>query len=423
MSGLSVVVDGVCWQWPRTGVGRFAYGLGAHLAALAEEEGLALSVWADGRLWPAEVALRRFAAPRWQDRVTAVARTVARRVGGTGLRRLWRLWQAQRWAAAHGGAAGKGIAGLGAEVRPEGGAAGGVRDGVWFAPNFVPSVWGYGGRLVVTVHDLSCFDHPQWHPAERVRFMQAQLPRALAEAAAVTVVSEATRARLLSLFAVAPERVVVTHPGVDAVFRPVSLGEALEWLQRWGVKPGGYFLCVGTLEPRKNWETVLRAYAALPAALRQQVPLLVVGQKGWLIEELRRVAAPLVADGSVQFLGFLPDAALAALYSHTAGFFYLSFYEGFGLPPLEAMACGAPVVVSDTTSLPEVVGDAGVQLPPVDCDGVRSVMVRLIEDIAWRQELGEKGVARARRFSWERCARASVQAFRLAYGSFMKSKA
>ena len=433
MSRLPVVFEGETWRWPRTGVGRFAFRLGAHLTEAADAQGLALSVWAGGRLWPAEVALQRFAAPRWSDRVTAVVRAAARRAGGGALRRLWRQWQAQRWAAVRGAAAGRAAERLGSGcsgAAGDGGAAGGgafggadgVWDGlleaagkrVWFAPNFVPSVWERRARLVVTVHDLSCFDHPEWHPAERVRFMQTHLPRAVAEAAAVTVVSEATRTRLMTFFSVPPQRVVVTYPGVDPVFRPVGFDDAQRWLRRWRVASGRYFLCVGTLEPRKNWETVLRAYAELPASVRQQVPLLVVGLKGWLTEALERVAAPLVAEGCVRFLGFVPDGALAALYSHTAGFFYLSFYEGFGLPPLEAMACGAPVVVSNVTSLPEVVGEAGVQLAPTDCEGVRDVMVRLAEDAAWRAALSQKGLVRAQRFTWEACARETAAALRLA---------
>ncbi len=423
MGELRVVVDGEAWRWPRTGVGRFAYGLGRALLRCAEED-LAVQVWAEGRLWPLSEAVARFARPRWRDEAMRWLRLAARRFGGGAVRRAWRVWQERRWQSVEragavgavgeregtgqspGGALRAG--GAGARV---GGAA--VAD-VWFAPNFVPSVWGGARRLVVTVHDLSCFDHPEWHPAERVAFMAREMPRALAEAAVVTVVSEATRARLLAAFPLPPERVVVTYPGLDEAFTPTPLEAAQGWLRRWGLRPGGYFLCVGTLEPRKNWPTVLRAYAALPSALREAMPLAVVGMKGWHTEALEREAAPLVRAGCVRFLGFVPDEGLAALYSHTAGFFYLSFYEGFGLPPLEAMGCGAPVVASNTTSLPEVLGDAGVLLPPEDVAAVAEAMRRLAEDGAWRKALSERGLARAQRFSWAACALATVGALRLA---------
>jgi len=358
--------------------------------------------------------VRRFAVRRWSDAVVAAARRVARGLGAGAVRQAWRAWQARRW---HAAARGEGLAPVGGAGATEGfGGAHPMREGVWWAPNFVPCVWGGGRRLVVTVHDLSCFDHPEWHPAERVRFMEEQLPRALNEAQVVTVVSEATKRRLQAWFGVPDERVVVTYPGVDRVFAPVGGGQAQRWLSRAGVVPQRYFLGVGTIEPRKNWLTVLQAYAMLPRRVREGWPLLVVGMKGWMTDAIEELAAPLRAEGSVRFLGFVPDEGLAALYTHTAGFFYLSFYEGFGLPPVEAMACGAPVVVGNQSSLPEVVVDAGVLLPPEEADAVRETMVRLAEDEALRRALAQRGIARAQRFTWGACAEAAVRAVRLAAG-------
>jgi len=399
MAGCQVVLEADTWRWPRTGVGRYAFGLGAALHGMAPvAPAMVFSVWADGRVWRLDAALEHFAERRWQDNVQAALRRAARTLGAGSLRRAWSWWQSQRWQHET------------VTRQPSGTKQ--TFDGIWYAPNFVPAVAG-AGRLVITVHDLSCFDHPEWHPVERVRFMQRELPRAVEQAQAITVVSRCTEARLRALLnPQAP--IVLAPPGVDAVFSKVPEEVAQPWLNRWRLQKDRYFLCVGTLEPRKNLPTVVRAFASLPPDMRKGTPLIVVGMKGWLTDDIEKVVRPLEAEGSVRRLGFVCDSGLAALYSHCAGFFYLSYYEGFGLPPLEAMACGAPVVVSNTTSLPEIVGNAGITLPPDDIDALRQYMQQLIDDEKQRLALGSAGRLRSKIFTWDHCARQTVTAFEIA---------
>lgn len=263
----------------------------------------------------------------------------------------------------------------------------------------------HDGPLVISVHDLSCFDHPEMHPAERVRLMQQELPGSIARADRIITISEASAQALQRWFNVPPERIGVTYLAADPRYRPRAHAALSAPLAGLGLQPGGYLLSVGTLEPRKNLRTLFAAYAGLPEALRRRFPLAVAGMEGWHQEETMRAAERLVASGELRLLGYVPDALLPDLYAGAAAFAYPSCYEGFGLPPLEAMASGIPVITSNTTSLPEVVGDAGLMVAPTDVDGLRTSLHRLLDDRAFAAELGERGRVRASAFSWQRCAR------------------
>jgi len=176
-------------------------------------------------------------------------------------------------------------------------------------------------------------------------------------------------------------------------------------LARFGLVPGEYVLSVGTLEPRKNLPALFAAHAGLPEALRQRFPLVVAGMRGWHQAEALNASSAAMARGELRLLGYVPDAAVPDLYAGAAAFAYPSRYEGFGLPPLEAMASGVPVITSNRTSLPEVVGSAGLMVDPDDVDGLREGLRRLLEDRVFAATLGEAGRLRSRSFSWERCAR------------------
>lgn len=274
---------------------------------------------------------------------------------------------------------------------------------LYHEPNFLPQP--FAGPTVLTVHDLSCFDHPEAHPAERVRIMERDLPGALQRADHIIVVSEATGRELCRRFGLPPERLSVTPLAADGRFRPMAVQESAPQLAELGLAPGGYVLAVGTLEPRKNLPTLFAAYAALPAALRRRFPLVVAGMQGWHCEALLQSAQQLLARGELRLLGYVADALIPALYAGAAAFVYPSRYEGFGLPPLEAMACGVPVIAANRTSLPEVVGDAGILLDPDDVDAFRANLQRLLEDETEARQLAARGLERAASFSWARCAR------------------
>ncbi|MCF8212234.1 MAG: glycosyltransferase family 4 protein, partial [Rhodoferax sp.] len=249
---------------------------------------------------------------------------------------------------------------------------------IYHEPNFVPLP--HAGPLVLTVHDLSCFDHPDTHPLERVRLMHRDMPKAVATADHIVVVSDASGAALQRWFGVESARITTTHLAADGRFQPRDSGVLAPGLAGLGLTPGNYVLSVGTLEPRKNLGALFAAYAGLPQGLRQRFPLAVAGMSGWKIGELMQAAQGLLQSGELRLLGYVEDALIPALYAGAAVFCYPSRYEGFGLPALEAMASGVPVITSNCTSLPEVVGDAGLVVHPGDVDGPRDALRELLED-------------------------------------------
>ena len=280
---------------------------------------------------------------------------------------------------------------------------GGASGVLYNEPNYVSMP--YQGPTVLTVCDLSCFDHPETHPVERVRLMQREMPRSVANAHHIIVISEASGHALRKWFGVDPARITTTYLAADERFKPRSPEVLTSFLRSLDLTAGSYVLSVGTLEPRKNLTTLFSAYAGLPASLRQRFPLVVAGMKGWGTDELMKSAAELIRRGELRLLGYLADELIPPLYSGAAAFCYPSRYEGFGLPALEAMASGVPVITANLTSLPEVVGDAGVMVDPDDVEGLREQLRRLLEDRAHAQHLASLGLVRAQSYSWDRCAR------------------
>lgn len=280
---------------------------------------------------------------------------------------------------------------------------------LYHEPNYVPLP--YDGPLVLTVCDLSCFDHPETHPAERVELMQRDMPPAIEKADHIIVISEASGAALQRWFNVDSKRITNTYLAADPRFRPRPHAELSAPLASLGLVPGQYVLCVGTLEPRKNLSTLFAAYAGLPAELRKRYPLAVAGMSGWHTDSLLKSAEELVRKGELRLLGYVADDLVPLLYAGAAAFGYPSRYEGFGLPALEAMASGIPVITSNRTSLPEVVGNDGFMVDPDDVDGMREKLRELLEDRALAEELGERGLLRSRGFSWDRCARETFSVY------------
>lgn len=280
---------------------------------------------------------------------------------------------------------------------------------LYHEPNYVPMP--YNGPLVLTVCDLSCFDHPETHPAERVRLMHRDLPGAIEKADHVIVISNASGEALRRWFNVDPAKITNTYLAADPRFRPHSVDVLAPVLAGLGLAPDGYVLSVGTLEPRKNLGTLFAAYAGLPAVLRQRYPLVVAGMSGWNTEGLMRSAEELIRRGELRLLGYVADELIPPLYAGAAAFCYPSRYEGFGLPALEAMASGIPVITSNRTSLPEVVGNAGIMVEPDDVDGMREHLRQLLEDRAYAETMGERGRIRAQTFSWDRCARETFSVY------------
>jgi glycosyltransferase involved in cell wall biosynthesis len=227
------------------------------------------------------------------------------------------------------------------------------------------------------VYDLSPVRHPETHPADRVRAFDHALP-ALAAAPLLNTISEFSRREITALLGVAPERIVVTRPGVDPFYRATDRTPDAAALAALDVAPGRFLLAVATLEPRKNLATLVAAYGGLPPPMQAAAPLLLVGQPGWGDLGFPPEAERLIAAGRLRLTGYLPKPSVRALYRATALFLYPSIYEGFGLPPAEALASGAPVAISADTAMEEAVGAAGIRLPARDVDAWRAAMAAAI---------------------------------------------
>lgn len=275
-------------------------------------------------------------------------------------------------------------------------------------------------RSVVTVHDLGYRAYPEAHrPADR-RYLDWSTRWNAHQATAVLADSAATRADLVAAYGVSPAKVYVVHLGRDETLAPVEdPGRVADICQKCGIAGPGYLLYVGTLQPRKNLARIIEAFARVadrPAAAGLQ--LVLAGGKGWLFEQMRlpEQAERLGLAGRVLFPGYVADADLPALFSGARAFVYPSLYEGFGIPVLEAGACGVPVITSNTSSLPEVAGDpaagpggaAALLVDPHDVDAIAEAMQRVLTDDALRAELVRRGQENLKRFSWEKCARETL---------------
>ncbi len=260
-----------------------------------------------------------------------------------------------------------------------------------------------GRRTVLTVHDLTFERAPDAAPPQLLRFLKRVVPQSVRRAHHLIADSQATARDLITLYAVPPERITVIYSGVEARFHPLdrSAPGVAPDKRVWGDAP--FVLTVGTLQPRKNHLTLVRAFAQVARQL-PDLQLVIAGGKGWMYEAVTAEVARLNLAQRVRFIGFVDDAGLPDLYRAARVFAFPSLYEGFGLPPLEAMACGVPVVASNASSLPEVVGDAGLLVDPLDVDGLAQALTRAVADETWRAQAIARGLARARQFTWTRAA-------------------
>jgi glycosyltransferase involved in cell wall biosynthesis len=223
--------------------------------------------------------------------------------------------------------------------------------------------------------------------------------------------SDFVRAEVISHYGAAPERVTTVPLGVTPDFRPLDASACRAVLAARHLDYRRYVLAVGTLEPRKNLAIAVAAFASLPPPVRRAFPLVVAGMSGGGKERLPPALRKMVEDGEARITGYVPQEDLPMLYSGARVFVYPSLYEGFGLPPLEAMACGVPAIVSRGSSLPEVVGDAAVQVDPRDASALASAMARILEDDAFHRRWAAAGIARAAGFTWRQCAERTLAVY------------
>ena len=286
---------------------------------------------------------------------------------------------------------------------------GGQGEAIYHSPNFfLPP---FAGRTVTTVHDLSHHIYPEFHPPARIDYMRRMLPGSLARASHVITVSESARQDLITHFNHPPERITAIPLGANPAFRPHSAAELAPVLARLGLQAQGYCLYVGTIEPRKNLDRLLDAYENLPEPLRMRYPLVMAGSPGWRSEHTHERMARAASAGWLRYLRYVVQADLPALYAGARLFAYPSLYEGFGLPVLEAMACGIPVVTSNTSSLPEVVGNAALQIDPQDVSALGAALLQGLQDDPWRSQANSAGLERASQFTWARCVDRTMQVY------------
>jgi glycosyltransferase involved in cell wall biosynthesis len=277
---------------------------------------------------------------------------------------------------------------------------------VLHSPDFIPPLRG-AKRHIITVHDLAFLMYPQFMTVESRRYYNDQIKRAVDYADHILAVSEATKHDLMTMLNVPSTKITVQLEGVDDAFKPLSAEVVEAVCQRYDL-PRVYFVFVSTLEPRKNIPGLLKGYAALRQQVKDAPPLLVVGKRGWLFDETQ-----LQAKG-VLWRENLPYADLPAVYNRALALVLPSHYEGFGLPALEAMACGTVPIVSNRSSLPEVVGDVGLQVDPDDSHALSSALLKTLQDHTWREAMQQAALARAKLFTWERAAQVALSVYRAA---------
>ncbi|MEJ2747640.1 MAG: glycosyltransferase family 1 protein, partial [Anaerolineae bacterium] len=280
----------------------------------------------------------------------------------------------------------------------------------------LPPVSG-GIPTLLTVHDLSFVHSPQTFPAQLVAYLNRVVPWSIGRATHILADSQATRRDLVDIWQVPADKISVLYCGVNPMFRRVTdEGELTAVRHKYNLGHTPYILSVGTVQPRKNYQMLIRAFR--PVAEQQPHNLIIAGGKGWLYDEMMAEVARQGLNGRVHFIGFVEDADLPALYSAADLFAMPSLYEGFGLPLLEAMACGVPVLSSNASSLPEVVGETAVQLSPQDQSDQSawtSALRSFLDNPAQRQQLIDAGYQQVRKFTWPKAAQQLLAIYHALY--------
>jgi alpha-1,3-rhamnosyl/mannosyltransferase len=280
---------------------------------------------------------------------------------------------------------------------------------LYHEPNFIPLPCDQ--PTLATLHDLSVVLHPEWHPADRAAYFESHFHQGLARCSHFLAISEFGRQEMIRYLGIPPARITTTYMGIRPGLGPLPASHTARVLRQLQL-PARYLLYLGTIEPRKNLLLLLQAYCTLPEKVRARWPLLLVGSWGWntmgVADFLQREAR----HRGVLHRGYVAEQHLAAIYNGARALVYPSLYEGFGLPPVEMMACGGAVLASTAGALVETVGSRAHLIDPQDIDGWRRAMRRVVEDDDWWQELRSGTMAVARPFTWDRCAAQTWRIYR-----------
>ena len=285
-------------------------------------------------------------------------------------------------------------------------------DHIYHSPNFL--LPHFPGISIATFHDMSIFRHPEYHQASQVALMRREIPKALERADHLIAVSEFTKREIIDLTGYPKNKISVVHNGVASEYYPRTEAELAHKLAKYELKHKRYFLSLATIEPRKNIDSILDAYQRLPQSVRKHYPLVIGGAPGWKSQATHERIQSLSRKGQVRYLGYAPEEDLPILYAGATAKIFVPFYEGFGLPALEAMASGTAVIVSDTSSLPEVAGGVGLTVSPADIAGITAKMELSLDRSRDLDRRLEAGVAIAGNMRWQNCAERTARIYQKA---------
>ena len=286
----------------------------------------------------------------------------------------------------------------------------GARLDLLHSPDFIPP-FRRNFQSVITIHDLAFLLYPHFLTNESARYY-GQIDQAVRRTDHIIAVSESTRRDTINLLGVAEEKITVIYEAANPIYRQLDVEQARRFVSETYKIEEDYILFVSTIEPRKNLPALLHAFSKLRDAYKRPEKLVLAGRRGWLSEEVFDTIDRLNLSDDVLLLGRVPSEHLVYLYNAARALVHPSFYEGFGLPPLEAMNCGIPTIVSNVSALPEVVGDASILIDPNDVDELMVAMWRVLSDEDLRKDLIAKGLKRAQMFSWERSAKETLEVYR-----------
>ena len=264
---------------------------------------------------------------------------------------------------------------------------------------------------ILTIFDISCFRYPETHPSYRVKRQQKILPESIKKADHIITISQFSKDEIIDYFGVKPENITVAYCGIGSEYKPRSEKDLSDVLLKYSLSFGKYILTVSTLEPRKNIETLIRAHSNLPSDFQKEYPLVIVGMRGWKEASILKLIKSKLKHATIKILGYVDQNDLPDIYSGAFIFAYPSIYEGFGMPPVEAMASNVPVIVSDRASLPEVINDAGIIVNAMDTQAWSDAIKLLIDDKSRYSILQDRGIKRAAYFTWEKTAQSTIMAY------------
>lgn len=267
---------------------------------------------------------------------------------------------------------------------------------------------GFKGKVVSTIYDVSFKTHPQFHTKENIDHCERGVKQAVEKADRIIVISKHTKKDLIEYYNCPEEKIVVTYLGCDERFKVIEDSGQIEAVKKKYKIDKPFIFNVGSIEPRKNISGLIEAYSTIDEKYRKSFDLVIAGGKGWLNSDIYRRVGELKLKDRVKFIGYVDDEDLPYLYNAAEVFAYPSFYEGFGLPILEAMACGCPVIASNVSSMPEVSGDATILINPEKTDMLKIAIESVLKNDSKRKSMKKKGLKQAGKFSWEKCAKETL---------------